>query len=76
VRFGELLGPGAVEGIEKMAIGIILADDDIKSRKMIDWCKSCTWKSGTRTWIRTPDALRVARNRKWKTAAETPWGTT
>jgi hypothetical protein len=52
-----------------MAIGIISADYDITSGKMIDRCKSCTGKSGKKTWIGTLDALRVAQNRKWKTAA-------
>jgi hypothetical protein len=49
-------------------MAISLADDDIKSGKMIGQCKSCTSKSRIKTWIETPDALRVAQNKKWKTA--------
>jgi hypothetical protein len=55
--------------ITPMVIGISLADDDIKSGKMIDQCKLCISKSGTKRWVGTPDTLRVAQNKKWKTAA-------
>jgi hypothetical protein len=61
--------PELLRELKKMAIRPSLADSGIKSGKMIDRCKSCISKSGTKTWIGTPDALRVAQKRKWKTAA-------
>jgi hypothetical protein len=59
--------PDPLKDLKKMsirptAIGVSLADEDIKSGKMIHRCESSIWKSVTKTWIGPPNAMRVAEN--------------